>query len=412
MRSEQITAADDRSLLEALVSADVGPVNRVDEGTTPYDHPRLATAFAQVCDTAAVTGATLDASAAGMGDDVRTAWTAAAGEAVERYSACHLPVSLLRLSPASELAGAVAEPYWLDHAGPRPPLHWLPGVRLSPDGPAEPAWLPAAGVLLAPIDPTAPLVDGTSTGLACHRDPWRALRSALLEVIERDAVMTSWLLGLPGRPVESALRWTAVNGTAIRFDLAVESYRLLLLDSPLGVPVVLAVAFGAEGRPAAAVGAAAHLDLARACRKALIEAHQTLRWAEHLIAQGRAAPSDPAEIVELADHVLHYVDPARRAAFDPLFARPAPVVTVDLDRVGSDSDPAADVVAMLRRARRRGIDCFCCDVTAPDVRAAGLWVIRAVVPRLFPLVVGTRSRPDHPRIPRGVPVRPEPHPFP
>jgi ribosomal protein S12 methylthiotransferase accessory factor YcaO len=123
------------------------------------------------------------------------------------------------------------------------------------------------------------------------RRPVAGVRSGLLEVIERDAVMVSWLTLARPRPLQTSLRWRSDNGIDIRFDLAVEDYRLYLLHSPAGIPVVFAVAHGGRNQPPVAVGAAAHLDLVLACRKALIEAQQTFSWARHMLAQRRPVPS-------------------------------------------------------------------------------------------------------------------------
>jgi ribosomal protein S12 methylthiotransferase accessory factor len=150
--------------------------------------------------------------------------------------------------------------------------------------------LPAHRVFLDGIDHEAGVATGTSTGLACHVDPWRALRSSLVEVIERDAVMVSWLTRSSFRPLHAPLRWRSQHGTDIRFDLAVENYRLYRLDSPAGIPVAFVVTRGGRIQPPLAVGAAAHPDLVLACRKALIDAQQTLGWARHMLAQRRPVP--------------------------------------------------------------------------------------------------------------------------
>ncbi|MEO8888783.1 MAG: YcaO-like family protein [Jatrophihabitantaceae bacterium] len=397
---------------EALVSADVGVVHRVDAGVTQYDHPRLAPTFAQVCDTGPLFGVAHPARAGGMAEDPRHSRLAALGEAVERYSAAAVPASRLRSARPVDLAGApLVEPDWTADPGEPGVIRWVRGSRLRPVGSSEPAWIAASRVYLSDADEPGRVAVPTSTGLACHPDPWRALYSALLEVIERDAVMITWLTRTGGEPLRTSLRWLGDQGNAVRFDRAVEHYELYRLDSPTGVPVVFAVAFGAEQQPGAAVGAAADLDLGRACRKALVEAHQTMHWASHMMTAGRTGSADGA-LRDLDDHVAHYLDHQYVRAFDFLRRGTRAALDVELGVLPPAVDPEAGCRALVARAEAAGVDCFAVDVTAPEVRSAGLWVIRAVLPGLYPLLVGDNKRPDHPRLRASAPVNPDPHPFP
>lgn len=399
--------------LESLVSADAGIVHRVDQGITGYDHPRLIPTFAHACDTRPLLGLTPFARSGGMAEEPEPSRLAALGEAVERYSAVCVPRSRLRTARVSELAGTVhVEPQWLrpqdfDHS-----VRWVPGTRLRPDGPGEPAWIAASRAYLSDIDEGGRIATPTSTGLACHTDPWQALHSALLEVIERDAFMITWLTRAQSTPLHTSLSWTGRRGNQVRFDRAIEQYKLYRLPSPTGVPVVLALALGADAQPAAAVGAAAHPDLGQACRRALVEAYQTVHWAMHMLAEGLEPATHSDDIHDLDAHVAYYLDPAHLHAFD--FLRTTPQIPVEVDladaRVGPVGEP--ECRALIGRLAAAGLDSFAVDVTAPDVRAAGAWVVRAVVPGLYPLLVGTGARPDHPRLPATEDVNPDPHPFP
>ena len=82
--------------------------------------------------------------------------------------------------------------------------------------------------------------------------------------------------------------------------------------------------------------------------------------------------------------------------------------------------------AICRRLERRGLSAYAVDVTAPDIREAGLWVARAVVPELCGLDVvhgirylGGRRLYDAP-VDAGLldqpldlsELNPDPHPFP
>jgi ribosomal protein S12 methylthiotransferase accessory factor len=400
-----------------LVSVDVGPINRIDEGLSRYDHPRLASCIAHPCDTAPLFGVRTTGTAGGIAPDLRRARLTAVGEALERYSAQQLPVSRMRVATRRELGERrpVVDSDWVeatDHP-PDPSQHWVPGTQLAADGPGRAAWIASSRVYLAALDDLADVSVTTSTGLALHTDPWQALRAGLLEVIERDAVMVSWLTRAGGRELATSLRWTDECGVSVRFDRAVESYRTFLLDSPTGIPVVFAVAFGSEHQPPVAVGAAAHPEVGHASRKALIEARQTFDWCRFMLSGGRPVPALDA-IGDLEDHVACYLDPARLVAFEHLTAL-TPQGDVDLDRCspGAAAGQArADVSRIVRSLQQCGLASYAVDVTAADVRAGGGWVVRAIVPGLYPLTVGAGARPDHPRLRGAHPVNPYPHPFP
>jgi ribosomal protein S12 methylthiotransferase accessory factor len=420
--------------LQELISADVGMIHRADEALAAFDHPRLTNWFVRSCDPAAVFGAGGRVSAGAAGADRAAARTAALGEAVERYSACHVPATRIRRMNrivAQQLDIPAVPPDWCGQAAEpaddATPLDWVLGRQLQPNGTSSPAWLPAHRVYLNGVDCDAGVGTATSNGLACHVEPWRALGTALLEVIERDAVMVSWHTRTPGRRIEVEQRWQPGGGPELRFDRAVECYALYLLDSPVDVPVVLAVARGAVGQPAVAVGAAAALDPGTAARKALVECTQTFAWARLMLAQGRSIP-EADELTDLEHHVAHYLHPARRTAFDYLDGADSVTLPGGLAEpsalarppdIGTAADSAAatvlarqQVLTLLGRAHRAGLQCYCVDVTAPDVRSVGAWVIRVVVPGLYPLTVGGEHRRDHPRVAGRFPASPVPHPFP
>jgi ribosomal protein S12 methylthiotransferase accessory factor len=150
------------------------------------------------------------------------------------------------------------------------------------------------------------------------------------------------------------------------------------------------------------------------------------RWArdsgfEHSLDE----PFSEWEIQSFEQHVLWWADPGRadRAAF--LDASSERRSVDEIPPLEGD-DAWSRVEAICRRLARRGLSAYAVDVTAPDIREAGLWVARAVVPELCPLDVvhgirylggrrlyeapveaGLRDRPLDPSE-----LNPDPHPFP
>lgn len=204
-------------------------------------------------------------------------------ESFERFYAEAIPASRVFLSTAERLeigAGsfdgfclAVSRANWRERE-----IDWIMGVDMA-TGAAAP--IPFELVHTIYTDPP-PCHDGvfmrTTTGLACHRSDFGALRHGLLECIERDAIAQAFkthgfmdrmrlpLSGL-GTAVQDVLSQVAALGISAAFWHAV---------SPTGIPVVWCQTIEAgEGEPMLALpteGYCAGLDLHDAAFGALLEA--------------------------------------------------------------------------------------------------------------------------------------------
>jgi ribosomal protein S12 methylthiotransferase accessory factor len=405
-----------------LVSDLVGVVHKLDAAVAFRDDPGLFQVYAQVARTAALGAAPIDANAGGIGFTDAEARAAALGEAVERYAAAFVPPERIRTDTAKAL-GVAADVIRYRRYGPDATtpgsrdlaedtvLDWVPAHDLAR---RRSSWVPAPLVYLAPLPGEfghAP--HPTSSGLAAAPDPWVALRGALLEVLERDAFMTTWLARRA--PVARYLVEDAVRDVPVRLSGGPQSYELLRLPGVLDdVTVVLGLARGGPGQPAIAVGAAASCDPRTACRKAFREAQQTFAWAGILHATATRV-EDAADITDLDGHVVYYLDETRMAAFDFLDCAetPAALLRPHANEAFAAADARRDVERIVAGLRQRDIIPFAVDVTTPELRQCGLWVIRAVVPQLYPLIVehGLVLR-GHPRLADVDEPNPDPHPFP
>jgi ribosomal protein S12 methylthiotransferase accessory factor len=242
----------------------------------------------------------------------------------------------------------------------------------------------------------------TSNGLAAGPDRDSALSAALFELVERDAFMLNWntCRSFPLLDWEQSPR---LRGYHRRY-LAPARAQLTAVDlsSVHDVPVVLALVRGHPG--ALVVGAGSAATVEEAWLKAVTEAYAVRKAARERILAGLEPPAD---VLDFPDHIAYYAyeENARRAAFlDASAERRAPE---HVPPVGGDL--AAHLSA-------RGIDTYAVDVTSPDVREAGLCVMRAIAPRLIPLDVrhdarflgGDRLRAACPH----AELNPDPHPFP
>jgi ribosomal protein S12 methylthiotransferase accessory factor len=361
---------------------------------------------------------------ASSGDPV-PARLAACGEAVERYCGNAVPEHLVRGSHASLTAGGAraVDPEELalyspaQHAAPGFPFRpftrhdevlWAPGVDLHDGGPvlvpASLAWLDFVHGSRAREVPRHSLA---YSGIAAGSDRRMAVGNALEELRERDAAAIWWASGASTRALDDGGRVTGALGWAE--DDAAPAVRVRLLEVPSESPAPVVAAFLEEehddGSRMVAFGSACRSTPERAATKALVEALGLLQltrqlvdpasevWRavraggieEHVFLPYRAdrrylddVGPGYARLTDLPAVAQLHLDPRMNGAhLDRL--RPAASVPLDaLPRI----DAADPLDVHLEALSREGLRAVAVDLTTPDVRLAGLEVVRVVVPGL------------------------------
>ncbi|CAL9572194.1 hypothetical protein SUDANB95_04818 [Actinosynnema sp. ALI-1.44] len=397
----------------------VDPRTGIVRGLTDVRHhpsiPRaLTTVHAKVSDISRVSPWRNDPVAGGSTfGDRGAAARAAVGEAVERYCGNIVQEHLLTHASYDELVRSgqhAVDPRTLVLFSERQydapgfpftrftadlPVHWVRGRSLTRD---VPAWLPASMVYANWYTPTFAADPPTNPtfypGIAAGEDLDAAVAAGLQEVVERHTTMTWWLnaVRLPAAHLTTALRtaWPDDDG---------QRRWLIPLDNEFGAPVVAGCVEHAEDG-ILTIGFAARPDPVQAGLKAWTEALTLQDIARDLMApdgayrkavgSGRIDVSgvkpwradrrylddcrpDFRDVVDLTAQVQLHLD--RRAQ--------------DLVRPWVDVPPGRDLPPALRGDLRtavesRGYEVFCADITTPDVRAAGLRVVRTLVPGLVP----------------------------
>jgi ribosomal protein S12 methylthiotransferase accessory factor len=396
--------------LETLVSPYAGIVRSVHTTLAATDDAPFVTASCELAETRAAIGAAIDANAISWGTSRSEAVAAAVGEAAERYSAGLVPDGEVVLASADELGGAAVDParFALFHprqyADPgfraRPftrstRVRWVRGFEVAS---GRPAWLPVQLVYLAglPRAGDEELIGyATSNGLACRPTFEEAILSGLLEVVERDAFALTWYnrLSLPRvRAEEDSELSSFLEAYVAPTGLPCRVVDLSVFHR---VPTLLAVVRGrGDDGVALSIGAASAPTASLAARKAITEAFATRAWARQLRLRrpGDTFADGFDGVSDFDDHVLLYALPAHaaRAAF-----LDASTETRALDEVPGLEAPGirTSIEANLERLRAgSGARAYAVDVTAPDVRAAGLHVVKVLVPELCQLDVLHRAR--------------------
>ena len=229
------------------------------------------------------------------------------------------------------------------------------------------AAIPAA-LCFRDVAPALP--GGLSLGAASGRSLAEATLSALMELVERDAVARWWRAGAPASRVEAQ---AAKDGLRrMRGGAAGRSTWLLDISSDIGVPVVAALSRGDDGKGIAA-GFAARATVGSACESALLELAQ-MELGNHLV----SLKSERSGVDALAEAERRQFDRMQRlSSDDPRFraARElAPGRSAALPR-----EPAACVAEVVSRLGRAGVEVFAVDITLP---AFGIPAIKLAAPLL------------------------------
>ncbi len=274
----------------------------------------------------------------------------------------------------------------------------------------------------------------TSNGLAAGPSLPAAVLRGLLEVVERDGFLLSWMHRLPGRRLDvGASTDPAVASMAAAYRRRGVELNVVLV--PTDHPATVAVAIGVDldpgpDRPAAVVGLGADLDPAVAVRRAALEVGQVrpaLRARMRDPANRRRLAellADPGAVRDLEDHDLLFADRSKLEELD--FWLGSPVVSPPVPHPPASDRVAADLSVLAGALAEAGSDVYYVNLTPPDLAALGVSVARALVADFQPIHFGAREarlggerlgrfpaligRPDYDQIGTGV-LNLHPHPL-
>lgn len=389
--------ADALVRLEEAVSPLVGIVRFAPTLMAAADEPGLHAFACELASAARTTGVPATDYAGSAHVHATRARAASLGEALERYSATYVPDSLPVASAAELGAQAVPpESFALFHEWQHTPgfpfarftrstrLTFVEGFSLA-DG--RPAFLPAQLVYLRHDGAEPKIGYSTSNGLACGPTMAEAVLAALLEVVERDAMMLVWAnrLSLPRLAWLDDPTLRDIDGRA--FAVTGLGYAAIDASVFFGVPAAIGVVHGAPGdRAALGIGAGCAPTIGDAWRACLAEAFAVHRWLRGLLAAEATLPERVEDVRSLEDHTLFHGTPDRGDALAFLEASVGERSTTDVPDVPGGS-PGEIVAEIVRRLDEQGVAAYAVDVTSPDVEELGLKVARVVAPQLCALDV-------------------------
>jgi ribosomal protein S12 methylthiotransferase accessory factor len=377
-----------------------------------------------------------------VGFNYEEAAAGAIGEGIERYCAASYEWEDLTYATEEELGSSALgmsqfdlyteEVY--DRPGclfarwkPNTPYYWAGGQSLVT---GEKRYIPAP-LVYVPYRPLDMKTRGdcvalsVSTGQACHTDLNLAILLGLCEVIERDALMITWMRRLQPRRLDyrqdphlDKLCREFFDGSNLRFQL-------LEISLDIRVPTILAVAQGVSDRgPLISVGAAARPTRREAAIKALKEAAQTAVWLREVLQEKPdwRPSADFSNVVAFEDHVRLYGEPDMVPHADFLINGSGVAAIADGD--GPESNPAGNLQWCLDRVKEQGLEPVLVDLTTLEIAELGFHVVKVFVPGLTHLTADHQfpalATPRYHEVPEKMgfhdPIHrafnPFPHPFP
>ncbi|MDY7103222.1 MAG: YcaO-like family protein [Actinomycetota bacterium] len=362
--------------------------------------------------------------------------SAAIGEAIERYCANIVPTDLVvasheelsRSGPRSidpTTLALYSESQYAEAGCPfvpfRPELRvrWAEGTSLVDGRPClVPASLVWMNYFLGPRRDDPPTNFAMFAGVAAGPDPAWARRSALEELIERDATMVWWHSG--GDPIAVEIDDPSLAAQLAPPPTSPVEVTYVSIPNRLGVPVIGAFLRDHDDE-VVALGVAARARAADAVRKAAAEA-----WSLRTYALGLADPEgliwraaqaalidgsalkpfradrryaddyrdDFRDVTDLSCQSQIYLDRRMHHWCDRI-RRPGRSTALS-EIAAVDGDPLTAYLSLLVDV---DVHPVVVDLTTPDVAACGLSVVRVVAPGLysnppaaFPFLGGTRLR--------------------
>ncbi len=345
------------------------------------------------------------ALAAGANAQVR-----AVGEGIERFAMLHAPADVTG-RPHRELGSVAFSVPAIASLLYREAEQRAPGFRFpkfSRDLPLDWSWASRAATNERVLVPTSligrpsrgstRLADGTSNGYACHPDEDQAKLRALLEVVERDALLMRWYTTQPLTRVEGL----DTTGSAV----------VMVASVDIDLPVVVAAACLPDG--SLRVGSAADTSFDGALARATDELEGQLA--------GPPTGSAPPDLSRVdrgygpRDHVVYYDGPAGRALFETWAHAPSTIAATRLRARWPARGAGVLLSSALAAVARVGLDVLFVDRSLPELFGDDWNVVRALVPGTVEMSWGTPYRRlASPRISTalasGASLTPWPHPY-
>lgn len=234
-----------------------------------------------------------------------------------------------------------------------------------------------------------------------------ALRGGLLELIERDACISTYL------SQRDIPKITGFDGEIKKLIDYLHRYRLEthILDATtdIGVPTVVVAVIDRTGiGDAVNFGSRTELDYSSAIKGALLESLQC-RGSSRIERQinGEIKDVKEDEIIGMKSRFEYWAHLKRIEDILPWLNRNNEAQFEELRKVNISFE------RVVERFRKKGFSVYVTDITLPEIREAGFEAVKVVVPELLPLYLNEEAKALHSTYHGSIPNNPKlkPHPL-
>jgi ribosomal protein S12 methylthiotransferase accessory factor len=258
-------------------------------------------------------------------------------------------------------------------------LYWEKCIDLTT---GKNVYTPAACIYLPWTIEDEWITTGTSTGLAAHTNYYKAILTALYEIIERDSFVITW--------------YQKIFSNKIIIDKHIQDYinqkfpakyewHFFDITYDIKIPVVFGICYGeAEFGKFVAVGAACRGTISEALRKIVLEIGQGVSYFRYLLGEKKNwfPDDDFSKILNFDEHSIFYIKrPDFQYVLD-VWRQAEPTLQIDFfekDEKG-EKEQIKSIVQLLKN---KNYNVLLRDLTTPDANQAGFHCIRVIVPQLL-----------------------------
>lgn len=226
-----------------------------------------------------------------------------------------------------------------------------------------------ASLIYLPFDLESPVAENTSTGMAAGLNIRDCIKSGLLELIERDAIMINFMqkLNPPEINIDEIGGFNKDLISKIKREYNIKIYKLY---SDINVPIYLSFVWNKKlGKIHFGIGASANLDSDYAINKALKECLFTYFYSNNIMKDRK---KDPNKINALYEHFLYY----QGSNFNKLLFD-SEVIKYKRERIKYEE--------LLYELKKNNIDVYYKELTTPDIVDTGIKVVKVIAPGLIDL---------------------------
>lgn len=258
-------------------------------------------------------------------------------------------------------------------------VHWTPCWDLTQ---GKEVLFPGSMVYIPWVEEEEWIAVTSSTGMAGHTDLYRAILTGLYENIERDSFVITWMqqMDAPKIQISPEIRQFLSENFPGNYE-----FHFLDVNYDLGVPAVFGFCFGeADFGKFVAVGSAARGTYAEALIKVAAEIGQAVSYFRYLLGEMKGwIPSDDFnEIMNFEEHSLFYLKrPDLWHVFDQWRYKEATRQIDFRERRTNEADE--EIRKVTQKLAGLGYNVLIKNLTTPDVKQAGFFSVRVIVPQLL-----------------------------